>query len=149
MFHAIYTFSYFDCLKIPLLQFEPCSEKTCFMHICKNKGTDQLHSDSIAKQCLCFIYIYSVVQSLYFPNPKFKASGHLLWLYSSVYVRPGKKPRRRRSSFEDAAHLSRVMRNQHFFVSDLLRHKPGCTATEDGQRRKISVLGSREIVLSM
>ena len=34
-------------------------------------------------------------------------------------------------------------------VSDLVRHKPGCTATEDGQRLEISDLESRGIVLSM
>ena len=34
-------------------------------------------------------------------------------------------------------------------VSDQVRHKPGCTATEDGWRLEISDLGSRGIVLSM
>ena len=34
-------------------------------------------------------------------------------------------------------------------VSDLVRHKPGCTATEDGQRLEISDLERRGIVLSM
>ena len=34
-------------------------------------------------------------------------------------------------------------------VSDLVLQKPGCTATEDGQRLEISDLGSRGIVLSM
>ena len=34
-------------------------------------------------------------------------------------------------------------------VSDLVQHKPGCTATEDGQRLEISDLESRGIVLSM
>ena len=34
-------------------------------------------------------------------------------------------------------------------VFDLVRHKPGCTATEDGQRLEISDLESRVIVLSM
>ena len=34
-------------------------------------------------------------------------------------------------------------------VSDLVRHKPGCTASEDGQRLDISDLESRGIVLSM
>ena len=37
----------------------------------------------------------------------------------------------------------------NILVSDLVRHKPGCTAIEDGQRLGISDLGSREIVLSM
>ena len=34
-------------------------------------------------------------------------------------------------------------------VSDLVRHKPGCTATEDGKRLEISGLERRGIVLSM
>ena len=34
-------------------------------------------------------------------------------------------------------------------VSDLVRHKPGCTATEDGYRLEISDLESIGIVLSM
>ena len=34
-------------------------------------------------------------------------------------------------------------------VSDLVRHKPGCTATEDGLRLEILDLESRGIVLSM
>ena len=33
-------------------------------------------------------------------------------------------------------------------VSDQVRHKPGCTVTEDSQRLDISDLGSRRIVLS-
>ena len=34
-------------------------------------------------------------------------------------------------------------------VSDLVRHKPGCKATEDGWRLEISDLESRGIVLSV
>ena len=39
------------------------------------------------------------------------------------------------------------MRKPVFRVSDLVRHKQGCTATEEGQRLEISYLGSRGIVL--
>ena len=35
-----------------------------------------------------------IVQFLYFLNPKFQASSHLLWLYSPVCVGPGWKPQR-------------------------------------------------------
>ena len=31
-----------------------------------------------------FVFATSIVQSLFFLNPKFQASNHLLWLYSSV-----------------------------------------------------------------
>ena len=34
------------------------------------------------------------MQSLYFLNPKFQASSHLLWSNSPVCVGPGRKPRR-------------------------------------------------------
>ena len=37
----------------------------------------------------------------------------------------------------------------NLLVSDLVRHKPGCTATEDGERLEISDLESRGIVLSI
>ena len=41
------------------------------------------------------------------------------------------------------------MRRPVFGVSDQVLHKPGCTATEDGQRLEISDLGNRGIVLSV
>ena len=41
------------------------------------------------------------------------------------------------------------MRKRVFEVSDQVRHKPGCAATEDGQRLEISDVGSRGIVLSV
>ena len=59
--------------------------------ICQNKDADQLGGNREADQCLCLRYI---VQSLFFLNPKFQATSHLLWLYSSVCVGPGLKPGR-------------------------------------------------------
>ena len=41
-----------------------------------------------------FVFAIRIVQSLYYLNPKFQASSHLLWLYSPVCVGPGRKPRR-------------------------------------------------------
>ena len=46
-------------------------------------------------------------------------------------------------------HLSLVLRKPVFRVSDQVRHKPGCTATEDGWRLEISDLESKGIVLSV
>ena len=46
-------------------------------------------------------------------------------------------------------YLSRVLRKPVFGVSDQVRHKPGCTATEDGYSLEISDVGSRGIVLSI
>ena len=37
----------------------------------------------------------------------------------------------------------------NILVSDLVRHKPGCTATEDSKRFEILDLESRGIVLSL
>ena len=39
-----------------------------------------------------FIFATLLLQSLFFLNPKFQASSHLLWPYSLVCVRPGWKP---------------------------------------------------------
>ena len=44
-------------------------------------------------------------------------------------------------------YLSCVMRKPVFRASDQVRHKLGCTATEDGLRLEISDLTSRGIVL--
>ena len=62
--------------------------------ICVNKDADQLRGNCEADQRLCFRYTDEVVQFLYFLNPKFQASSHLLWRYSPVCVGPGRKPRR-------------------------------------------------------
>ena len=47
-----------------------------------------------AKLFSAFVFATRIVQSLYFLNPKFQASSHLLWLYSPLCVGPGRKPRR-------------------------------------------------------
>ena len=45
--------------------------------------------------------------------------------------------------------MSRVARKPVFEVSDQVRYKQGCTATEDGKRLENSDIGSRVDVLSM
>ena len=62
-----------------------------FFCICENKDADQPPGNRKADQRLCFRYI---VQSLFFLNPKFQASNHLVWLSCLVCVGPGGKPRR-------------------------------------------------------
>ena len=64
--------------------------------ICENKDADQLRSNCavIAQLISAFVFITWIIQSLYFPNPKFHASRNILWLYSQVNVGPGRKPRR-------------------------------------------------------
>ena len=51
--------------------------------MCENKGTDHDHT---------FVFTTRIVQFIYFLNPNFPASSHLLCLYSLVYVGPGRKP---------------------------------------------------------
>ena len=58
--------------------------------LCENKDADQLRGNREADQRLCFAT--RIVQSLYYLNPKFQASSHLVWLYSPVCVGPGRKP---------------------------------------------------------
>ena len=41
-----------------------------------------------------FVFATRIVQFLYYLNPKFQASNHLVWLYSPVCVGPGRKPGR-------------------------------------------------------
>ena len=41
-----------------------------------------------------FVIATQIEQSLFFLNPKFQASSHVLWMYSPVCVGPGRKPRR-------------------------------------------------------
>ena len=66
-------------------QNEPCHEKTGFLQMRKQRR----RSASSA-----FVFAIRIVQFLYYVNPKFQASSHLLWLYSLVCVGPGRKPRR-------------------------------------------------------
>ena len=62
-----------------------------------------------AKLISAFVFATRIVRSLFYLNPKFQASSHLLWLYSPVCVRPGRKPRKlvfsQRVSFQDLLSL--------------------------------------------
>ena len=71
---------------------EPRREKTGFLHMRKTKA--QISFAVTVKLISTFVFTTQMVQSLYFLNPKFQASRHLLWLYSPVCVGPGRKPRR-------------------------------------------------------
>ena len=70
---------------------EPRREKTAFC-ICENKYADQLCGSREADERL--VFATRIVQSIFYLNPKFQASSHLLWVYSLVCVRPGRKSRR-------------------------------------------------------
>ena len=74
--------SYFDCF-IDLGLYEPRYEKTGFLHMRKQR-----------RRSAPFVFAIRIVQPLYYLNPKFQALSHLLWFYSPVCVRPGRKIRR-------------------------------------------------------
>ena len=58
------------------------------------KTKTQISFAVTAKLISAFVFATWIVQSLYFLNPKFQASSHLMWLYSLVCIGPGRKPRR-------------------------------------------------------
>ena len=58
------------------------------------KTKTQISFAVTAKLIRAFVFASRIVQSLYFLNPKFQASSHLLWLYSPVCLGPGRKHRR-------------------------------------------------------
>ena len=73
-------------------EYEPRHEKTGFFSYAKTKR--QISCAVTAQLISAFVFAIQIVQFLYYLNPKFQASSHLLWLYSPVCVRPGRKPRR-------------------------------------------------------
>ena len=67
----------------------------CFFFFAYAKSKTQFSFAVVtAKLISAFVCATRLVQSLYFLNPEFQASSHLLWLYSPVCVRTGRKPRR-------------------------------------------------------
>ena len=64
------------------------------IRICENKGAEQLHSycEVTAKLIFASVFATRTVQFLYYLNPKFLASSHLLCLHMLVCVGPVRKP---------------------------------------------------------
>ena len=58
------------------------------------KTKTQISCAVTAQLISAFVFATWIVQSLFYLNPKFQACSHLLWLYSLVCVRPGRKPLR-------------------------------------------------------
>ena len=58
------------------------------------KTKTQISCAVTAQLISAFVFATWIVQSLFYLNPKLQASSYLLWLYSPVCVRPGRKPRR-------------------------------------------------------
>ena len=74
----------------PVFTYEPHHEKTNNLHNVKTKK--QVSFGVTAKLICVFVFATRKVQSLFFLNPKFQASSHLMCLYSLVCVGPVKKP---------------------------------------------------------
>ena len=86
-------------------QFNHCEkkeEKNCYI-MCRvmrkldfayAKTKTQISFAVTAKLISAFVFATRIVQSLFYLNPKFHGSNHLVWLYSPVCVRLGRKPRR-------------------------------------------------------
>ena len=72
-----------------------------------------------AKLISAFVFATRIVQSLYFLNPKFQASSHLLLLYSPVHVGPGRKSRKtvvsQRGSYN--THIHKVKTTPHITIT--------------------------------
>ena len=71
-------------------KYEPRYEKTFFFAYAKTKT--QISCAVTAQLITAFVFAIWIVQSLFYLNPKFQASGHLVGLYSLVRVGPGRKP---------------------------------------------------------
>ena len=63
--------------------YESGQEKTCFLHMRK------------LRRRLVPLFSLQIVQPLYFLYPKYPASNHLVWLYSPISVRHGRKSKRK------------------------------------------------------
>ena len=68
--------------------YKPEINEPRFLHMPKQRRRSASQLISV------FVLAIRIVQSLYYLYPKFQASSYLLWLYSLVCVRPGRKPRR-------------------------------------------------------
>ena len=99
--------------------------------ICVNKDADQLRS-----KISTFVFATWIVQSLYFLNPKFQACSHILWLYSSVCVQPGRTPRRPVFSCRGSNHLR------------LLKRKPSGTLILDCLYQPVQFLARHLIFIA-
>ena len=56
------------------------------------KPTAQISYAVTAQLISTFVFVTRIIRFVFYLNPKFQASILLLWLYSLVCVRPGRKP---------------------------------------------------------
>ena len=86
--------------------------------ICENKGADQLVT---AQLISAFAFATQIVQFLYFLNPNFQASTHLVWLHSPVCVGPARKPRRPVFSHRGSNDIIKMNRHASTIIYSMYR----------------------------
>ena len=86
--------------------------------LCENKDADQLRSNCEADQR--FVFATRIVHFLFFFNPKFQASIHLLKLHRPVCVKPGRKTEDRFVFVHND--IVRVSNNQELMQSEPKSH---------------------------
>ena len=112
------------CLEFQILKFERLYYMSLLVRklafcTCENKDADQLRCKLIS----AFVFATRKVQSLYFINPKFQASSHLLWLYSPVRVRSGRKSRRPVFSHRGSNLGIQTTKAKYGFILNELHHE--------------------------
>ena len=85
-----------DAQKTAICSFLGITHMSCVVrkHFAYAKTKTLISFAVTAKLISIFVLATRIVQSLFYLNPKFQACSHILWLYSPVCVRPGRKPRR-------------------------------------------------------
>ena len=132
----------------------------CAFCICENKATNQLCGNRAADQRLCFCSIDSTTPILPIsccrtdqfvsdlvgnPEDRFpRDTAHTMACFAVCL-----SPRMELSYWLGVKINELHHKKSNILVSNLVRYKPGCTATEDGYKLEISDLESRGIVLSM
>ena len=87
------------------------------------------------------------VQDIKFSRHKFSISNRIVERKRVVTIKKQYSFHFRPGLCSIDLHMSLVARKLVTMVSDMVRHKPGCTVTENGYRLEILDLESRKIVL--
>ena len=69
---------------------KPLGSEFFFIYEPRHKNTGFSHMRKIS----AFVFAARIVQFLFYLNPKLQFPSHFLWLYNSICVGPGRKPRR-------------------------------------------------------
>ena len=89
-----------------------------------------------------FVFATKIIPFLYFLNPKFQVSSHLLWLYNPVCVGPGRKLRRPIFS-RHGSYLNSVQLTPGLSVMNLTRIQVNIHRLDEPRCEKTSLRGFR------